>query len=186
MPEDRVASVTEISQRVQVLSELTEQVLEKIFSGGQEFWSPFYAFVKDEIAKIPEPTWIRHYKHAYHYLWAATRVRIFLIHRSLSSLFAQKWLSAGASHRAATRTHYKKIVQSTLVDYQRLTNFALLPSLLPAITFRRLFVSFSVQPIVHQSLSAKPIPRADFPIGRDKYFLSRIQTVWHNCQTQFP
>jgi hypothetical protein len=62
MPEGRITTVTEISQRVQVLSEITDDTLERVFSVGQEFWPPFYVFVQGEIAKIPEPAWIHDYK----------------------------------------------------------------------------------------------------------------------------
>jgi len=60
MPEDRIASVTDIPQRVEVLSGITETVLARVFSLGNEFWPPFYAFVQAEIAKIPQPAWMQH------------------------------------------------------------------------------------------------------------------------------
>ena len=59
MPEDRIDSVADIPRRLQVLSELTRSVLERVFSSGDEFWPPFYAFVKAEIAKTPIPPWMQ-------------------------------------------------------------------------------------------------------------------------------
>ena len=61
-PEDRIASIAEIPQRLRVLSDITDRVLKRVFSAGQEFWPPFYAFVQTEIAKIPEPAWMQNYK----------------------------------------------------------------------------------------------------------------------------
>lgn len=58
MFDDRIVSDAEIPHRVEALSGLTDHVLERVFSAGQEFWPPFYAFVQDEIAKIPEPAWM--------------------------------------------------------------------------------------------------------------------------------
>lgn len=62
MPRERIDSAADISCRVQVLSKLTEDVLNRIFDGGREFWPPFYEYVRKEIEKIPEPEWMQKYK----------------------------------------------------------------------------------------------------------------------------
>ena len=62
MPEDRLASAANIRARVQELSSLTDRVLERVLSAGPEFWPAFYAYVQSEIAKLPEPSWMKDYK----------------------------------------------------------------------------------------------------------------------------
>lgn len=62
IPKDRIASPAEISGRVLELSGFTDQVLERVFASGDKFWPPFYYYVSAEIARMPEPEWLKSYK----------------------------------------------------------------------------------------------------------------------------